>query len=77
MVSIEPTNEIGGSSIAKSAVVFDRSVNSEPDQNLDNLRKAIVDDLIKNPKTFKGNRDDANKWIPRRFNPTIGPTRIR
>ena len=24
---------------------------------------AIVGDLIKNPKTFKGNKDDVNKWI--------------
>ena len=60
---MNPPIDIGDSSVAKSAVVFDRSANSKSDQNLDSLRKAIVDDLIKNPKTFKGNRNDVNKWI--------------
>ncbi|CAF4735358.1 unnamed protein product, partial [Rotaria sp. Silwood2] len=62
-MNIEVTNDIGASSVTKSAVVIDSSANSESDRTLSDLRKAIVGDLIKNPKTFKGNKDDVNKWI--------------
>ncbi|CAF3348071.1 unnamed protein product, partial [Rotaria sp. Silwood2] len=62
-MNIEATNNIGESSATKPAVVLDSSVNPESDQTLSDLRKAIVGDLIKNPKTFKGNKDDVNKWI--------------
>ena len=61
--NIEATNDIGEDSGTKPVVVFDSSTNSESDQTLSDLRKAIVGDLIKNPKTFKGNKDDVNKWI--------------
>ena len=61
--NIEAANDVGEDSAAKSVVVFDSSTNSESDQTLSDLRKAIVGDLIKNPKTFKGNKDDVNKWI--------------
>ncbi|CAF3790429.1 unnamed protein product [Rotaria sp. Silwood1] len=63
MTNIEATNDIGETSVTKPAVLPDSSVNSESDQTLSDLRKAIVGDLIKNPKTFKGNKDDVNKWI--------------
>ncbi|CAF0887155.1 unnamed protein product [Rotaria sp. Silwood1] len=33
------------------------------DQTTNDLRKAIVGDLIRNPKVFKGGKDDVNKWI--------------
>ena len=33
------------------------------DQTINDLRKAIVDNLIKNPKTFRGDKDDVKKWI--------------
>ncbi|CAF4804052.1 unnamed protein product, partial [Rotaria magnacalcarata] len=33
------------------------------DETINDLRKAIVSDLIKNPKIFKGGKDDVNKWI--------------
>ncbi|CAF3231890.1 unnamed protein product [Rotaria sp. Silwood2] len=61
--NVEAINSIGEQSAIKSTVVSDTSVNSESDQTLSDLRKAIVGDLIKNPKTFKGNKDDVNKWI--------------
>ena len=51
--NIEATNDIGEDSATKPVVVFDSSTNSESDQTLSDLRKAIVGDLIKNPKTFK------------------------
>jgi len=33
------------------------------DPTLNEIRKAIVADFIKNPKTFKGGKDDAKKWL--------------
>lgn len=33
------------------------------DPTLNDIRKAIVADLIKNPKTFKGAKDDVKKWL--------------
>ncbi|CAF4322490.1 unnamed protein product [Rotaria sp. Silwood2] len=33
------------------------------DQTTNDLRKAIVGDLIRNLKVFKGGKDDVNKWI--------------
>ena len=61
--NIEVTNGVGENSAVNSAVVSNSSINSENDQTLSDLRKAIVGDFIKNPKTFKGNKDDVNKWI--------------
>ena len=61
--NIEATNDIGEDLAAKPVVVFDSFTNSESDQTLSDVHMAIVRDLIKNPKTFKGNKDDVNKWI--------------
>ena len=61
--NIEATNDIGEDSATKPVEVFNSSTNPESDQTLSDLHKAIVGDLIKNPKTFKGNKDDVNKWI--------------
>ncbi|CAF1493690.1 unnamed protein product [Adineta steineri] len=36
---------------------------AQTDPILNDLRKAIVENLIKNPKTFKGEKDDVNKWL--------------
>jgi len=33
------------------------------DQILNDLRKVMVSDFFKNPKTFKGNKDDVMEWI--------------
>jgi hypothetical protein len=33
------------------------------DQTAYALRRAIVDSLIKNPKTFRGNKDDVKQWL--------------
>ena len=30
---------------------------------MNDLRKAIVGNFIKNPKTFKGGKDNVKKWI--------------
>ncbi|CAF3091453.1 unnamed protein product [Rotaria socialis] len=55
-------NSIGERSIVKSALVPDDASNSICDQTMKDLRKAIVGNLIKNPKTFKGGKDDVKKW---------------
>ncbi|CAF1674682.1 unnamed protein product, partial [Adineta ricciae] len=39
------------------------SSNSQVDPAINELRKAIVSNLIKNPKTFKGEKDDVKKWL--------------
>jgi hypothetical protein len=61
--NIEATNGVGENSAVSSVVVSNSSINSDNDRTLSDLRKAIVADFIKNPKTFKGNKDDVNKWI--------------
>ncbi|CAF5223737.1 unnamed protein product, partial [Rotaria magnacalcarata] len=33
------------------------------DPVINDLRKAIVTDFIKNPKVFRGNKDDVTKWL--------------
>ncbi|CAF0733174.1 unnamed protein product [Adineta steineri] len=57
------TNNNGGKPAVKSTIISESFVNFRTDQTLSDLRKAIVGDLIKNPKTFKGNKDDVNKWF--------------
>ncbi|CAF3879488.1 unnamed protein product, partial [Adineta steineri] len=51
------TNNNGGKPAVKSTIISESFVNFRTDQTLSDLRKAIVGDLIKNPKTFKGNKD--------------------
>ncbi|CAF1336330.1 unnamed protein product [Rotaria sordida] len=57
------TNVIGEKPAIKSTTVSDSVSTSIFDQTLNDLRKAIVGNLIKNPKTFKGGKDDVSKWI--------------
>ncbi|CAF4292424.1 unnamed protein product, partial [Rotaria magnacalcarata] len=59
----DSTRVIGEKSVDKSAIVLDNSSSSLFDQTLNDLRKAIVENLIKNPKVFKGGKDDVKKWI--------------
>ncbi|CAF0818376.1 unnamed protein product [Adineta steineri] len=55
--------EVTNNNSGKSTIISDSFVNFETDQALSDLYKAIVGDLVKNPKTFKGNKDDVNKWF--------------
>jgi hypothetical protein len=59
------TNNIGGGPACKSDNNSNNNNNSMDllDQTTMELRKAIVADLIKNPKVFKGGQDDVRKWI--------------
>lgn len=50
-----PVNKSTNSVIDQSTFVLDQTTNE--------LRKAIVADLIKYPKVFKGGKDNVKKWI--------------
>ena len=63
IVDFGATNIIGETLDNKSTKVITNSSVSILDQTTNDLRKAIVEDLIKNPKVFKGGKDDVNKWI--------------
>ncbi|CAF4432119.1 unnamed protein product [Rotaria sp. Silwood2] len=54
----DPVNR---SNVASSQNTFLNS--SILDQTVYALRRAIVDSLIKNPKTFRGGKDDVKQWI--------------
>jgi hypothetical protein len=56
-------DSIGDKPVIKQSAVSNILSNSVTDPTLNDLRKAIVSDFIKNPKTFKGGRDDVKKWI--------------
>jgi hypothetical protein len=47
----------------QSTTIISNSSTTIFDQTTNDLRKAIVGDLIKNPKVFRGAKDDVQKWI--------------
>ena len=57
------TNLVGEKSASKMTTVTNNLSSSFIDPTLHDIRKAIVADLIKNPKTFKGSKDDVKKWL--------------
>ena len=63
LVDIGATSILGETSATTSANVTNNLSLSIVDQTLNDLRRAIVANLIKNPKTFKGGKDDVKKWI--------------
>ena len=63
LVDIGATSILGETSATTSANVTNNLSLSMVDQTLNDLRRAIVANLIKNPKTFKGGKDDVKKWI--------------
>ena len=42
---------------------YSHTINTNLDDTSYVLRKAIVDNLIKNPKTFQGGKDDVKQWL--------------
>ena len=54
---------IGDKPVVTSTASLETTSTLICDQTLNDLRKAIADNLIKNPKTFKGGHDDVKKWI--------------
>ena len=57
------TNLVGDTSAAQSTTIPNNNSTLVLDDTTSDLRKAIVGNLIKNPKTFKGGKDDVKKWI--------------
>jgi hypothetical protein len=62
-VDIGATNLIGVLPDTQSTTIISNSSTTIFDQTTNDLRKAIVGDLIKNPKVFRGAKDDVQKWI--------------
>jgi len=63
IVDFDTTHIMGELPAKKSTYSTTVSSCNALDQTQQDLRKAIVSDLIKNPKTFKGAKDDVQKWI--------------
>ena len=57
-VNLADTKILGKKPVIKSTV-GPSSDSVISDQTINDLRKAIVDNLIKNPKTFRGDKDDV------------------
>ena len=63
MVDIGTTNSFGVNPAGRPTAGADNSSSFASDQTMNDLRKAIVGNLIRNPKTFRGGKDDVKKWI--------------
>ena len=63
IVDVSATNTLGETHAKTSVNSSNYLSASDCDRTLIDLRKAIVANLIKNPKTFKGGNDDVQKWI--------------
>jgi hypothetical protein len=61
-VDFGATNIIGVVPDTNTATVIPHLSTNILDQTTNDLRKAIVSDLIKNPKIFRGSKDDVQKW---------------
>ena len=61
-VNLGDTKMLGKKPVMKSTV-GPSSGSVISDQTINDLRKATVDSLIKNPKTFTGDKDDVERWI--------------
>ncbi|CAF2937123.1 unnamed protein product [Rotaria sp. Silwood2] len=63
LVNLGTTNVTGDVSAVKSTVIPEDISILSSDQTVSDIRRAIVDTLIKNPKVFKGGKDNVTKWI--------------
>jgi hypothetical protein len=66
LVDVVPAGTTGDGSESRSVSVPIRSsqiFNSSLDETTYVVRKAIVDNLIKNPKTFQGGKDEVKQWL--------------
>ncbi|CAF3446843.1 unnamed protein product [Rotaria socialis] len=63
MVNLDTIDGIGERPVINSTIVSDSFSTPISDQTQNDLRKAIAGNLIKNPKSFKGGKDDVKKWI--------------
>ena len=63
IVGNDTTKVYGDVSDLKSSVNTSSNDTLPLDSVIPDLRKAIVADFIKNPKIFRGNKDDVSKWL--------------
>ena len=66
LVDLGATEVIGDVPVNRSNVLASHNSffdNSQLDQTAYALRRAIVDSLIKNPKTFRGGKEDVKQWL--------------
>ena len=63
IVDVGATNTLGETHATTSVNSSNNLSAFDCDRTLIDLRKAIVADLIRNPKIFKGGKDDVKKWI--------------
>ena len=63
IVDVGATNPLGETHATTSVNSSNNLSASDCDRTLIDLRKAIVADLIRNPKIFNGVKDDVKKWI--------------
>ena len=66
LVDLGATEVIGDVPVNRSNVLASHNSffdNSQLDQTAYALRRAIVDSLIKNPKTFRGGKEDCRQWF--------------
>ncbi|CAF2033848.1 unnamed protein product [Rotaria magnacalcarata] len=63
-VTVKDTTEITGD-VSESQLTGNNSSTDNTSLNsvVNDLRKAILTDFIKNPKIFRGNKDDVIKWL--------------
>ncbi|CAM4835826.1 unnamed protein product [Rotaria magnacalcarata] len=57
--NLETTNTIGDVPVNKTIVTSNGLFTSVIDETVNDLRRAIIDNLIKNPKIFKGGKDNV------------------
>ncbi|CAF1201881.1 unnamed protein product [Rotaria sordida] len=63
VVDVGATNIAGEILDHKSTTIITNTPTILLDQTTNDLRKAILEDFVKNPKIFKGGKDNVNKWI--------------
>ena len=63
IIDISATNTLGEAHATTSVTPSTNLSASDCDRTFTDLRKAIFADSIKNPKRFKGGKDDMNEWI--------------
>jgi hypothetical protein len=62
-IDLGATGISGGRPAVRSSGSVHNSSSMILDDTLHDLRKAVIETLIKNPRTFRGGKDDVKKWL--------------
>ena len=62
-IDLGATGISGGKPAVGSSGIVHNSSSIVLDDTLQDLRKAVIETLIKNPRTFRGGKDDVKKWL--------------